>query len=145
MYGSQPQPMPGYQQVPMQPYGMSPGVQHVQIRAGHGGPQFVTPPGPGMGGQMMTNQPSNGPYMGMPTNPQMQMYPGAPPTGFNHYPGQMSTGPGANGYPNSPRVGAPMMAHQGSQQGHNGQQMMYMQHGAQGPPMFTQVPPGSSM
>jgi hypothetical protein len=94
---------------------------------------------------MMTNQPSNGPYMGMPTNPQMQMYPGAPPAGFSQYPGQMPTGPGANGYPNSPRVGAPMMAHQGSQQGHNGQQMMYMQHGAQGPPMFTQVPPGSSM
>ncbi|KAL5377198.1 hypothetical protein PMIN02_011593 [Paraphaeosphaeria minitans] len=144
MYSAQPQPMPGYpQQVPMQPYGMSPGVQHVQLRAGHGGPQFVTPPGPGMGGQMMTNQPSNGPYMGIPTNPQMQMYPGAPPTGFNQYSGQMPTGPGANGYPNSPRVGAPMMAHQGSQQGHNGQQMMYMQHGAQGPPMFTQVPPGS--
>ncbi|KAF2441913.1 hypothetical protein P171DRAFT_366245 [Karstenula rhodostoma CBS 690.94] len=144
MYGSQPQPMQGYpQQVPMQPYGMSPNVQHVQLRAGHGGPQFVTPPGPGMGGQMMTNQPSNGPYMGMPANPQMQMYPGAPPTGFNQYPGQIPAGPVANGYPNSPRVGAPMMAHQGSQQGHNGQQMMYMQHGAQGPPMFTQVPPGS--
>ncbi|KAL1612534.1 poly(A)-binding protein binding protein [Paraconiothyrium brasiliense] len=145
MYGSQPQPMPGYpQQVPMQPYGMSPNVQHVALRAGHGGPQFVTPPGPGMGAQMMTNQPSNGPYMGMPTNPQMQMYPGAPPSGFNQYPGQMPTGPGANGYPNSPRVGAPMMTHQGSQQGHTGQQMMFMQHGAQGPPMFTQVPPGSS-
>lgn len=146
MYGSQPQPMPGYpQQVPMQPYGMSPNIQQVGLRAGHGGPQFVNPPGPGIGGQMMTNQPSNGPYMGMPTNPQMQIYPGAPGAGFTQYPGQMPQGPGANGYPNSPRVGAPMMAHQGSQQGHQQQQMMYMQHGAQGPPMFAQVPPGSSM
>lgn len=146
MYGSQPQPMPGYpQQVPGQPYGMSPSVQHVALGGRHAAPQFVAPPGPGMGGQMMTNQPSNGPYMGMPTNPQMQMYPGAPATGFTQYPGQMPAGPGANGFPNSPRIGAPMMAHQGSQQGHQPQQMMYMQHGAQGPPMFAQVPPGSSM
>lgn len=145
MYGSQPQPMPGYpQQVPMQPYGMSPNIQHAGLRGGHNGPQFVTPPGPGIGGQMMTNQPSNGPYMGMPANPQMQMYPGAPGSGFSQYPGQMPQGPGGNGYPNSPRVGAPMMVHQGSQQGHQQQQMMYMQHGAQGPPMFAQVPPGSS-
>lgn len=145
MYGSQPQPMPGYpQQVPVQPYAMSPNVPHVAMRGGHAGPQFVSPPGPGMGGQMMTNQPSNGPYMGMPSNPQMQMYPGAPANGFAHYPGQMPAGPGVNGFPNSPRVGAPMMAHQGSQQGHQPQQMMYMQHGAQGPPMFASVQPGSS-
>jgi len=145
MYGSQPQPVPGYsQQVPMPPYGMSPNVQHVPLRPGHGGPQFVAPPGPGMGGQMMANQPSNGPYMGMPGNPQMPMYPAVPGPGYPQYPGQMATGPGVNGYSNSPRPGAPIMAHQGSQQSHQQQGLVYMQHSGQGPPMFAQVPPGSS-
>ncbi|KAF1955507.1 hypothetical protein CC80DRAFT_493007 [Byssothecium circinans] len=141
MYGSQPQPMPGYPQpVPMQSFGMSPGVQHVNLRGGQGGPPFVSPPGPGMGGQMMTNQPSNGPYMGMPGNPQMQMYSGAPGHGYPQYPGQMPTGPGANGFPSPRPGGAPLMSHQGSQQGHQQQHMMYMQPGAQGPPMFAQAP-----
>jgi hypothetical protein len=143
VYGAQPQPMSGYpQQVPMQQYGMSPNVQHVNMRAQPG--QFISPPGPAMGGHMMTNQPSNGPYMGMPGNPQMPMYSPAPGPAYPQYPGHMPGAPGANGgYPNSPRPGAPMMSHQGSQQGHQQPQMMYMQAGAQGPPMY-QVPPGSS-
>ncbi|PSN68590.1 hypothetical protein BS50DRAFT_571836 [Corynespora cassiicola Philippines] len=143
MYGNQPPHMPGFpQQVPMQPYGMSPGVQHVALRAGQGGPQFVNPPAPGMGGQMMTSQPSNGPFMGMQPNPQMPMYSPAPAQAYLQYPGQMPAATGPNGFP-SPRPGAPMMAHQGSQQGHQQQPMPYMQHGGQGPPMFAQVPPGS--
>ncbi|KAF2872381.1 hypothetical protein BDV95DRAFT_382351 [Massariosphaeria phaeospora] len=144
MYSSQQQPMSGYaQQVPMQQhYGMSPGIQHAGLRVGHGGPQYANPPAPGMGGQMMTNQPSNGPYMGIPTNPQMPMYSPAPAHAYPHYQGQIPTGPGANGFP-SPRPGAPMMSHQGSQQGHQQQPLVYMQHGGQGPPMFAQVPPGS--
>jgi hypothetical protein len=93
---------------------------------------------------MMTNQPSNGPYMGMPGNPQMQMYSPAPVQAYPHYSGHMPGAPGANGYPNSPRPNAPMMSHQGSQQGHQQQPMMYMQAGAQGPQMF-QAPGGSSM
>lgn len=145
IYGQQPQPMPSFpQQVPMQHYGMSPSVQHVSLRAGQGPPQFVGPPGPAMGGQMMTNQPSNGPFMGMPTNPQMTMYSPAPGPAYPQYPGQMPTGPGGNGFPSPRPGGAPLMSHQGSQQGHQQQPLMYMPHGAQGPPMFAQVPPGSS-
>jgi hypothetical protein len=140
-YGAQPQPMPGYQQqVQMPQYGMSPNVQHVALRNAQPG-QFISPPT--MGGHMMTNQPSNGPYMGMPGNPQMPMYSPAPGPAYPQYPGHMPGVPGPNGYPNSPRPGAPMMSHQGSQQGHQQPPMMYMQTGAQGPQMF-QVPPGSS-
>lgn len=143
VYGAQPQPMPGYpQQVQMPQYGMSPGVQHVTLRNGQPG-QFITPSGPQMGGHMMTNQPSNGPFMGMPGNPQMQMYSPAPGPVYPQYPGHMPGGPGNGGYPNSPRPGAPMMSHQGSQQGHQQAPMMYMQAGGQGPQMF-QMPPGSS-
>jgi hypothetical protein len=136
VYGAQPQPMPGYpQQMQMPQYGMSPGVQHVALRPQGG--QFVNGPGPQMGGHMMQQQPSNGPFMGMPGQPQMQMYAQAP--GYPQYPNHMP--PGANGFP-SPRPGAPMMSHQGSQQGHQQPPMMYMQPGAQGPQMY-QMPPGS--
>lgn len=142
MYGGQPQQMPGFpQQVQVPQYGMSPNIQHVTLRNAQGG-HFITPPGPAMGGQMMTNQPSNGPYMNMP-NPQMQMYSPAPGPAYPQYPGHMP-GPGANGYPNSPRPGAPMMSQQGSQQGHLQQgPMMYMQPGAPAPQMY-QMQPGSS-
>ncbi|KAF1849768.1 uncharacterized protein K460DRAFT_272116 [Cucurbitaria berberidis CBS 394.84] len=141
MYGAQPQQMPGYpQQVQVPQYGMSPNVQHVGLRNGQGG-HFISPPGPAMGGQMMTNQPSNGPYMGMPGGPQMQMYSPAPGPAYPQYPGHMP-GPGANGFP-SPRPGAPMMSQQGSQQGHLQQPpMMYMQPGAPAPQMY-QMQPGS--
>ncbi|CAO2658594.1 Nn.00g063170.m01.CDS01 [Neocucurbitaria sp. VM-36] len=142
MYGAQPgQQMPGFpQQVQVPQYGMSPNVQHVTLRNGQGG-HFISPPGPAMGGQMMTNQPSNGPYMGMPGGPQMQMYSPAPGPGYPQYPGHMP-GPGANGFP-SPRPGAPMMVQQGSQQGHLQQPpMMYMQPGAPAPQMY-QMQPGS--
>lgn len=141
-YAAPSQPMPGYpQQVQMPQYNMSPNVQHVALRNGQPG-QFITPPGPAMGGHMMTNQPSNGPYMGMPGNPQMQMYSPAPGPSYPQYPAHMPGGPANGGYPNSPRPGAPMMSHQGSQQGQPAP-MMYMQPGGQAPPMF-QVPPGSS-
>jgi hypothetical protein len=138
MYGAQPQPMPGYsQQVPQ--YGMSPNVQHVSMRNAQGG-QFISPPGPAMGGHMMTNQPSNGPYM-MQGNPQMPMYSPAPGHAYPQYPGHMP-GPSANGFP-SPRPGAPMMSHQGSQQGHHQQPpMVYMQPGAPAP--MYQMQPQSS-
>ncbi|KAF1928540.1 uncharacterized protein M421DRAFT_148530 [Didymella exigua CBS 183.55] len=137
VYGAQPQPMPGYpqqMQVPQQ-YGMSPAMQHVALRGPQG--QFVNGPGPQMGGHMMQQNPSSGPYMGMPGQPQMQMYAQAP--GYPQHPGYP---PNTNGFP-SPRPGAPMMSHQGSQQGHQQPPMMYMQPGAQGPQMY-QMPPGSS-
>ncbi|KAF2471641.1 uncharacterized protein BDR25DRAFT_324831 [Lindgomyces ingoldianus] len=139
---AQPQNMPGFPpQVPMQGYGMSPNVQHVALRQ-QGGQQFVQPPAPGMGGQMMTNQPSNGPFMGMPSNPQMPMYSPAPGPAYPHYPSGMPAPPGTNGFPSPRPGGAPLMSHQGSQQGHQPQQLVYMQHGTQVPPMFAQMPPG---
>ncbi|KAF2184326.1 hypothetical protein K469DRAFT_181241 [Zopfia rhizophila CBS 207.26] len=142
MYNSQPQTIPVYpQQAPMQPYGMSPNVQHVALRQ-QAGPQFVSAPGPAMGGHMMTNQPSNGPYMTMPTNTQMPMYTPAPGAPYPHYPAQMPGPPGANGFPSPRPGGAQMMSHQGSQQGHQPQQLVYMQHGAPVPQMFTQMPSG---
>lgn len=137
-YGTQPQPMPGYaQQMQVPQYGMSPGMQHVALRGPQGG-QFVNGPVPQMGGHMMQQNPSNGPFMGMPAQPQVQMYAQAP--GYPQHPGYMP--PGANSFP-SPRPGAPMMSHQGSQQGHQQPPVMYMQPGGQGPQMY-QMPPGSS-
>ena len=143
MYGAQPQQMPGYPQpVQVPQYGMSPNVQHVSLRNGQGG-QFITPPGQAMGGQMMTTQPSNGPYMQMPGGPQMPMYSPAPGPAYPQYPGHMPGPPGANGFP-SPRPGAQMMSHQGSQQGHHQQPpMMYMPPGGPGPQMY-QMQQGSS-
>lgn len=143
IYGTQPQQMPsGYPQSGQVPqYGMSPGLQHVTLRNAQGG-QFVSPPGPAMGGHMMTNQPSNGPYMQMPGNPQMPIYSPAPGPAYPQYPGHMPGPPGANGFP-SPRPGAQMMSHQGSQQGHHQQpSLMYMQPGAPGPQMYP-IQPGS--
>lgn len=140
MYGAQPQQMPGYPQpVQVPQYGMSPGVQHVTLRNAQGG-QFINPPGPAIGGHMMANQPSNGPFMQMPGNPQMPMYSPAPGPAYPQYSGHMPGPPGANGFP-SPRPGAQMMSHQGSQGGHHQQPpMMYMQPGAPGPQMYPMQP-----
>ncbi|KAK2760843.1 hypothetical protein FQN54_002082 [Arachnomyces sp. PD_36] len=93
-----------------------------------GGPQFVNPQN-GMGAPMMVQNPSSGPYMGVPQgmaapyNPQMQMY---SPNPGHAYP--QHTGPPPqphSGYP-SPSRGAPMMMHQGSQQGQPPQPVMFM-------------------
>jgi hypothetical protein len=139
-FGTQPQMMPGFpQHAQMTPYGMSPVVPHAGLRQ-QGGPQFMSPPMPGMGGQMMTAQHSNGPYVGMPGNPQMAMYPTGPGPAYAHYPNQMAGPPGPNGFP-SPRGAAPMMHHQGSQQGHQQPHAMYMPQSAV---MFAQVPHGQS-
>ncbi|KAF6839266.1 LsmAD domain-containing protein [Colletotrichum plurivorum] len=95
---------------------------------------FVGPGTPQMGGfrnfsnnhQYMPQQPGpmGGPMMpqfmnpqGMVPGPQMQMYPGGhaqfmPPNGAQPQPI-----PGSNGYPSPGRPAAPMMVHQGSQQG----------------------------
>ncbi|KAF2740625.1 hypothetical protein EJ04DRAFT_424491 [Polyplosphaeria fusca] len=134
MYTAQPQGMPSFpQQMPMQGFGMSPNVQQAALRS-QGQPQYMNGPVPGMGGQMMTNQQSNGPYMGMPANPQMQMFtPGPGGPGFPQYPGHMG-GPPGNNYP-SPRPAPQMMAHQGSQQGHS-QPILYMQQQNQGQPVY---------
>lgn len=135
-----PQPVPVYQgAVPA--YSVSPGGHPLTMRQVSGGPQpFITPQGPAIGGHMMTNQPSSGPYMNMQMTPQMQMYSPVPGQVYPQHGGPMPPQPGINGYP-SPRPPAPMMAHQGSQQGHPPQQMIYMQPG-HGTAMLAQPPPG---
>ena len=105
--------------------------------------QFSNPPPMMQGGHHLTpmmvppGQPGFVPQqMGMPFNPQqMPVYAG--PNGQQMYaqPGQPP-----NGYP-SPGRSAPMMMHQGSQQG---QQPVYMpQHGQFGQPVYAQHPPNS--
>lgn len=137
--GQGPPPVPVYQgAVPA--YSVSPGGHPLAMRQVSGGPQaFMTPQGPAIGGHMMANQPSNGPYMNVQMAPQMQMYSPVPGQVYPQHGGPMPPQPGMNGYP-SPRPPAPMMAHQGSQQGHPAQQMIYMQPG-HGAAMLAQ-PPG---
>ena len=130
-----PQPIPVYQgTVPA--YSVSPGGQPMAMRQVSGGHQtFIAPQGPAMGGHMMTNQPSSGPYMNMPMGPQMQMYSPVPGQVYPQHGGPLPPQPGLNGYP-SPRPPATLMAHQGSQGGHPAQQMLYMQAGHNGPPLL---------
>lgn len=109
----------GYGQ-PVPPFYNGPQPGH--MRHYQGGPHFVNPQG-GMGAPMMAQQPSNGPYMGVPGGmspytPQMQMY--SPSLGhtYPHVPPQSHSG-----YP-SPSRGAPVMMHQNSQSGQPSQNMM---------------------
>ncbi|KAI6781829.1 uncharacterized protein J7T54_004995 [Emericellopsis cladophorae] len=68
-----------------------------------------------MGGPMMMQPHFMPGAQGMVGNPQM-MYPGGNPQ-FMPHGGPPQQGPGATGYPSPGRPVAPMMAHQGSQQG----------------------------
>jgi hypothetical protein len=137
-----PQPMQMYAQ-PMPGYGMSPGGGHpMNMRqVSSGGSQYMQPNGPQMGGHVMTNQHSSGPYMNAQMNPQMPMFSPSPNQVYPHHNGPMPPQAANGGYP-SPRP-APMMVHQGSQQGHP-QQMMYMAPGQHGPGVYPQAPSGPS-
>ncbi|KAJ5297877.1 hypothetical protein N7508_008126 [Penicillium antarcticum] len=104
---------------PMPPFYGNP--QGGQMRPYQGGPQFVNPQAP-----MMVQQPSNGPFMGVPQgmgpyNQQMPMYSPSPAHAYPHAPAPQPH----SGYP-SPSRGAPMMMHQNSQSGQPPQPMMYM-------------------
>ncbi|KFH46789.1 hypothetical protein ACRE_024530 [Hapsidospora chrysogenum ATCC 11550] len=99
-----------------QPVYMGPGTPQMgQFRSFSGNPPYIPPQQGQMGGPVMM-QPHFVPGpQGMVGGPQM-MYPGAhaqflPPGG------PPQPGPGATGYPSPGRPAAPMMAHQGSQQG----------------------------
>jgi hypothetical protein len=128
---------PVYQQA-LPGYGMSPGGYPMAMRQPSGGPQFMTPSGPAMGGHMMTTQHSSGPYMNT-MNAQGPVYSPIPNQAYPHHNGPMPQQPGVQGYP-SPRPPAPMMVPQGSQQGHP--QMMYpVQHAPGG---YPQPPTGPS-
>lgn len=128
---------PQMQQYPtaIPPYGMSPAMQ---MRAIPQGPHFGPQP---MGGHMMVQQSSNGPFMNGPMVQQMPMYPSPVPGHVQpHYSGHPAQQPGGNGgYGGSPR-GHPM-SHQGSQQGHPGGQMYMLPPGGA---MMMQQHPGQS-
>ncbi|KAF1988034.1 hypothetical protein K402DRAFT_329278 [Aulographum hederae CBS 113979] len=138
------QPQPG-QMFPQTMQGMPPNGYMV---GPNGQPMSMRPmqgfmPGQPMGGHMMTNQPSNGPFMNVPVHGQPQMYsPGPGHVYPNQHAGLNGPYQAPNGYP-SPR--APMMSHQGSQQGYQQGQMMFPQQQGHGPPMFGQAPPGGPM
>jgi len=144
-YGPQgPQAVQMYQPgMPAGPYfvGVGPGGQMIQGRPMPGNPQFVNAQGQPMMPHMMANQPSSGQFMGAPMH-QQQMYSPAPAHVYpNQYMAFNPQHPGPGGFP-SPRP-APMMQHQGSQQGHPPQQVMYVQQAPHGAQMFAATPPGS--
>jgi hypothetical protein len=85
-------------------------------------PQFMHPQNPPMGAPMIAHQPPNGPYMGLPQQ-QYQQMPMYSPNHGQAYP-QHATPQPHSGYP-SPSRAAPMMMHQGSQQGHHSGQHLY--------------------
>lgn len=130
-------PMPPNAQLAYPPHMQYPGQGHSM-----GPRQFSNPPpqmmpvqGSHLAPMMMPQSQAGYPQqMGMPFQPQgMPMYPNSGPHQMYGSPGQAPSG-----YP-SPGRGAPMMVHQGSQQG---QQPIYMpqQPGQYGQPVYAQQP-----
>lgn len=107
---------PGPGQMPYQPVFMGPGTPQMgQFRSFSNNPQYMSPQQGQMGSPMMMQPHFMPGPQGMVGAPQM-MYPGA----HGHFVpmgGPPQPGPGVNGYPSPGRPAAPMMAHQGSQQG----------------------------
>ncbi len=134
---------------PMPQYAMGPGApQMAHMRQIQGGPQFVHPQG-GHAAPMMVHQTSGGPYMGVPQgvgvqfNSHVPMYSPAQGHVYPHPNGPPPLPPGSSGYP-SPGRGAPMMMHQGSQQGQPPQQLMWMSPAQHMQPLYAQQQPGQS-
>ncbi|KAM5355588.1 hypothetical protein ACJ41O_002234 [Fusarium nematophilum] len=103
-------------QVPYnQPVFMGPGTPQMgQFRSFSNNPQYMAPQQGQMGGPMMMQPQFMPGPQGMVPNPQM-MYPSGHPQFMP--PSGPQPVPGVNGYPSPGRPAAPMMAHQGSQQG----------------------------
>ncbi|KAL4781535.1 hypothetical protein BJX76DRAFT_13807 [Aspergillus varians] len=117
--------------------------QPAHMRHYQGAPQFVNPQGAMSAAPMMVQQPSGGPYMGVPQapfTPQMQMYSPNPTHAYPHVPPPQPHG----GYP-SPSRAAPMMMHQNSQPGQPPQHVMYMSPGQHQQPVYAGQQPGHSM
>ncbi|KAF7588334.1 hypothetical protein BBP40_005862 [Aspergillus hancockii] len=117
------------------------GPQPGHMRHYPGGPHFMNPQST-MGAPMMVQQPSSGPYMGVPQGmapytPQMQMYSPNPGHAYpQHGPPQPHSG-----FP-SPSRGAPVMMHQNSQSGQPAQPVMFMSSGQHGQPVYAAQQPG---
>ncbi|KAI9849347.1 MAG: hypothetical protein M1837_004807 [Sclerophora amabilis] len=115
---------------PMPQFGMGPGGPQVaQFGRYPPAPHMMSQQGSQTGAPMMAHNPSNGPFMGVPQglgapfNQQMHMYSPSQGHAYPQHSGPPPPPPGSSGYP-SPGRGAPVMIHQGSQQGHPPQQMM---------------------
>ncbi|EON68877.1 hypothetical protein W97_08135 [Coniosporium apollinis CBS 100218] len=132
--GQGPQPMQVFQQ-PMQGYAVSPHMHHPGVRQA-GPPQFAGPQGPVTGGPVLVANPAGGHFMNVQMQQPPQMYSPNPAPAYLHHGGQMQGPPMVNGYPSPRPPGAHMMSPQGSQQGHQPQQIFYVQQGQpQGMPM----------
>ena len=105
------------------------GPAPMQVRQYPGTPQFMQSQPGQLAAPMMVQQQSSGPYLApQQYNPQMPMY---SPSPGHVYPQHVTQQP-HSGYP-SPGRGAPMMMHQGSQQGHHpGQPLMFAVPGQPG-------------
>ncbi|KAL3435241.1 hypothetical protein BDV09DRAFT_76007 [Aspergillus tetrazonus] len=129
-----------YGQQPMPQFFVNQGApQPAHMRHYQGAPPFVNPQG-AMAAPIMVQQPSGGPYMGVPQapfTPQMQMYSPSPAHAYPHVPPPQPHG----GYP-SPSRGAPMMMHQNSQPGQAPQHVMYMPPGQHQQPVYAGQQPG---
>ncbi|KAL5043642.1 hypothetical protein BDW71DRAFT_115795 [Aspergillus fruticulosus] len=129
-----------YGQQPMPQFFVNQGApQPAHMRHYQGAPPFVNPQG-AMAAPVMVQQPSGGPYMGVPQapfTPQMQMYSPSPAHAYPHVPPPQPHG----GYP-SPSRGAPMMMHQSSQPGQAPQHVMYMPPGQHQQPVYAGQQPG---
>ena len=129
-----------YGQQPMPQFFVNQGApQPAHMRQYQGAPPFVNPQG-AMAAPIMVQQPSGGPYMGIPQapfTPQMQMYSPSPAHAYPHVPPPQPHG----GYP-SPSRGAPMMMHQNSQPGQAPQHVMYMPPGQHQQPVYAGQQPG---
>lgn len=134
---------------PVMPGFMGPGAPQMtpQMRNFSHNPQQFMPQQPGQMGPPMMMGPG---FMAAPSpmmqgTPQMQMaYPGGHPNFVPPGPVPPQAMQGANGYPSPGRPAAPMMAHQGSQQG---QHMYGMSPGTMPPyqqPSFAPQQPGQS-
>ena len=115
---------------PVPQYGMGPvGAQMAPLRQFSGAPHFVSQHGGHITAPMMTHSPSGGHLSSMSQGyggsftQQMPVYSPNPVHAYPHHGGPPPPQPGSNGYP-SPGRGAPMMIHQGSQQGQPAHQMM---------------------
>ncbi|KAI9811605.1 MAG: hypothetical protein M1827_005354 [Pycnora praestabilis] len=132
---------------PMPQYGIAPGgPQLAHMRQYQGGPQFINPQAAHMGAPMMIHQGSAGPFMGVPQgmgipfNPQLAGYSPNQGHAYPQHIGHAPPPPGSSGY-SSPGRGAPMMMHQGSQQGQPPQQMIFMTPGQHGQAMYAPQQP----
>jgi hypothetical protein len=106
-----------YNQPVMQPFVGPTAPQMGQFRSFSNNPQYMPQQPAHMGTSMLIQPQFIGGPQGMVTGPQLQMYPAGGHPHFLPPGGPPQPLPGSNGYPSPGRPAAPMMVHQGSQQG----------------------------